>query len=197
MPRAFTEKEKEYIKERLIDAAKHCLFQYGVRKTTIDELVKLANIPKGTFYLFYQTKELLFYDVFRIFHDEIQADLVTMVKQHKPVNPEELTELIFSLYKKIDNSFMLKPIAGGEFDLLMNKLPELMVRDHIEKDDFMMDEILDLLPNIQNRNKEIFSAALRGIFIMMIHKHEIGEEVFDSALKITIHGVVIQIFDAE
>ncbi|MFR5759913.1 MAG: TetR/AcrR family transcriptional regulator [Bacteroides cellulosilyticus] len=31
-----------------------------VRKTSVDELVKYANISKGAFYLFYTSKELLF-----------------------------------------------------------------------------------------------------------------------------------------
>jgi hypothetical protein len=37
-------------------------------------------------------------------------------------------------------------------------------------------------------------AALRGIFLAMLHKHEIGDEIFDEALKIMIHGVVMQMF---
>lgn len=35
----------------------------GVKKTTVDELVKREGIPKGTFYLFYPSKEMLLYDV--------------------------------------------------------------------------------------------------------------------------------------
>ena len=35
----------------------------GVKKTTVDELVKRTGIPKGTFYLFYPSKEMLLFDV--------------------------------------------------------------------------------------------------------------------------------------
>ncbi len=31
----------------------------GVKKTTVDELVKRVGIPKGTFYLFYPSKDCL------------------------------------------------------------------------------------------------------------------------------------------
>ena len=31
----------------------------------------------------------------------------------------------------------------------------------------------------------------------MLHKHEIGEEVFDDALKVMIYGVVILMFSGE
>jgi AcrR family transcriptional regulator len=40
-------KEREYIKKRLMEEAQDCLRLYGIRKTTVDELVKRANIPKG------------------------------------------------------------------------------------------------------------------------------------------------------
>ncbi|WP_286081321.1 TetR/AcrR family transcriptional regulator [Parablautia intestinalis] len=38
---------------------------YSIRcpATTVDEIVKRVNIPKGTFYLFYKSKELLLFEV--------------------------------------------------------------------------------------------------------------------------------------
>ena len=52
MPKSYSDQEREYIKKRLKDEATKCLIQYGVRRTTVDEIVKRVNIPKGTFYLF-------------------------------------------------------------------------------------------------------------------------------------------------
>ena len=51
------------IKERLQKAAVESMIKYGVRRTTIDYLVKGANIPKGTFYLFNDSKEELLFEV--------------------------------------------------------------------------------------------------------------------------------------
>jgi len=39
------EQEKEYIKKRLKEEAAKCLAQYGVRHTTVDEIVQRVNIP--------------------------------------------------------------------------------------------------------------------------------------------------------
>lgn len=50
MPRAFSDIEREVIKKRLQKAAVESMIKYGVRRTTVDYLVKGANIPKGTFY---------------------------------------------------------------------------------------------------------------------------------------------------
>jgi hypothetical protein len=43
----------------------------------------------------------------------------------------------------------------------------------------------------------VLSAALRAIFMAMLHEQEIGTDVFDDALKILIRGVVNQMFAEE
>ena len=63
MPKSYSEQEREYIRKRLKEEAAKCLARYGVRRTTVDEIVKRVNIPKGTFYLFYKSKELLLFEV--------------------------------------------------------------------------------------------------------------------------------------
>ena len=56
MPRAYSDQERAYIRKRLHEEAVLCIKQYGMRKTSVDELVQRVNIPKGTFYLFYPSK---------------------------------------------------------------------------------------------------------------------------------------------
>lgn len=198
MPKTFTDSERAYIKNRLIEEAKLCLSQFGVRKTTVDELVKRVNIPKGTFYLFYESKELLFFDVFCEFHDEIQTKLLSEITAiQADMIPKKLTKLIFSLYKMVEDSFMLRFLTNGEMELLIRRLPPEVAKSHAEKDDFSVEQLLSLVPNMQKKNIKVFSAALRAIFLSMLHKHEIGEDIFDDALKMMIHGVIIQMFEED
>jgi len=64
MPRAFTEEERTRIRNSLIDAGRTCFLKYGIRKTTIDDLVTLAGIAKGSFYQFFKSKENLYLELF-------------------------------------------------------------------------------------------------------------------------------------
>jgi len=196
MPKAFTESECTYIKQRLMQEAKACLTQFGVRKTTVDELVKRVNIPKGTFYLFYKSKELLFFDVFCAFHDEIQANLLNQINTvNEEITAEKVTKLIFELYKQVNASFLYQLITNGDLELIMRKLPAEVVKIHAERDDFSIEKLLSILPGTRMGSIKAFSAALRAIFLSMLHKHEIGDDAFDDALRIMIHGVIIQIFE--
>ena len=198
MPKSFSDNERIYIKNRLMEEARLCLSQFGIRKTTVDALVKKVNIPKGTFYLFYNSKELLFFDVICDFHDEIHQKLLTEIAiLRKDVSPQKLTELIFDIYKMTTNSFMSRILTEGEMDLLIRKLPPEILKSHTEKDDFSIEQLFSLAPNMKSTDIKAFSAAFRGIFLTMLNKHAIGDDVFDDALRIMISGVVLQMFEGE
>ena len=55
MPKVYSQSEKDDIKGRLKEATRQSLSMNGIKKTTVDSLVKEVNIPKGTFYLFYKS----------------------------------------------------------------------------------------------------------------------------------------------
>ncbi len=198
MPKSYSQNERDFIRQRLMEEAAQFLVQYGARKTTVDELVKRVGIPKGTFYLFYDSKELLFYDVFNTYHDELHDKILSEIAcLGQEIDPQKLTELIFSLYKLVADSFLLKFMTEGELEMVLRKLPPEIASKHAEKDDLSIEQLLSLLPDLKTEQSRIFSAALRAIFLSMLHKHEIGETVFDDALKTMIHGVVIQMFGGD
>lgn len=60
MARSFTEREKENIKRSLQETCKRSWTQSGYKKTSVDDLCRQAGISKGAFYLFYESKEVLF-----------------------------------------------------------------------------------------------------------------------------------------
>lgn len=199
MPKTFSDTERAYIKKRLMEEANACLTQYGMRKTSVDELVKRVNIPKGTFYLFYPSKEMLFFDVVNKLHDQIQTDLLRSLDELRGnVNAESVTDLIFRFYKQMDSTIIYSFMASGELDLLMRKLPPEIAEAHIQKDDFNMERLLSLLPGKRSDDTvKVFGAALRAIFLMMSHRREIGEDIFDETIRVMLRGVVAQLFERE
>jgi len=64
MPKAFTATEKQTIRDRLMEAGRTCFLRYGMKKTTLDDLVKPAGIAKASFYLFFHSKEDLYVELF-------------------------------------------------------------------------------------------------------------------------------------
>ena len=46
---------------RIVYAAQSLFIRYGVKRTSIDEVARAADIAKGTLYLYYESKEMLFH----------------------------------------------------------------------------------------------------------------------------------------
>jgi len=197
MPKSYSEQEKQYIIRRLKEEAAKCLVKYGIRKTTVDELVKRVKIPKGTFYLFYPSKEVLLFEVFTDFHEQFEMQMTQTLENIDTANIscESMTELIFKFFKIADENPMVKLLTSDEIEILSRKLPTDILDNHFSKDDTMMDKILASFPNGRNKDIAAFSTAFRNVFMSMISYHELGEENADKALKLLIRGLVIQLME--
>ena len=65
---AFTDEQNEQIRNDLIRAARRCGITIGMRKTSVEQLTNAAGISKGSFYKFFDSKELLFFAVLEDIH---------------------------------------------------------------------------------------------------------------------------------
>lgn len=195
MPKSYSEQEREYIRERLKEEAAKCLARYGVRRTTVDELVRRVNIPKGTFYLFYKSKELLFFEVIqeqqKNINDELYRTFSCMANSE--FSAEKLTDIIFAFYKKTEEMQILKLLDSSEVELLARKLPREIVEEHFQEDEDTIGKMLELFPVKKEANIKVISAAFHAIYFATLHKAEIGEEQYDGALRALIYGVVTQL----
>lgn len=196
MPRSFTDKERQKIDEQLKAVARAMFSQYGIKKTTVDEIVKRVNIPKGTFYLFYASKEMLLYEVVLEEQAKIQNELIdTLSKIGPSMSKSQFSQLIFDLFKKTTRSFLFPLLTSGDYELLLRKLPQEALERNIQEDDQSIERLFSLIPGAQGKDLAPYSGALRGIVLMMLHKSEIGENIFDETIKLLIDGITEKIFE--
>jgi len=196
MPIALSSEQRISIKRKLQLAAEVSLKKYGVKKTTIDNLVQSVNIPKGTFYLIYPSKAILLYEVFQMKHDELQHEFVMKVLSVKDdLSAANVTNIIFEVYKKMDASFLMLFMSSGDLELVIKELPPGIIQKHIDGDEISMEKILSIIPNVNKKMSGLYSAALRLVMTSVLHKEEVGEEYYDEALKFSISGIVNQIFE--
>lgn len=195
MPKCYTDQEREYIKKRLKEEAAACMGQFGIRRTTVDELVKRVNIPKGTFYLFYKSKELLLFDVIQEQHELVNQKLYQAIAEvaDQSFTAEKLTDMIFEFYKMTEKIPIFRLMNSEEIELLVRKLPREVVEEHLQDDTDTIQKMFALLPVKKAADVEVMSAAFHAIYYATLHKNDIGEEWYDQALRMLICGVVTQI----
>jgi AcrR family transcriptional regulator len=59
---------------RILHAAQSLFIRYGVKRTSIDEVARAADLAKGTLYLYYDSKEMLFAEVAKNICADILAE---------------------------------------------------------------------------------------------------------------------------
>ena len=193
MATAFTNEEKEEIRKKLHKAAKECLQRYGVRKTTVDQMVAMADISKGSFYNFYSSKEMLFFKVLEEYQIDILNRLKEQLGQEDQINKDQLVQLLYDFYQDFRYSFMYTIFKNHEMELLIRKLPKEVITTHHLLDDRMVEKIVSKINIKETVSVEIVSAFFRTIAMSILHIEEIGEKQFDTILRLLIQGIVGQI----
>ena len=193
MATAFTSEEKEVIRKKLHKVAKECLQRYGVKKTTVDQMAAMVDISKGSFYNFYSSKEMLFFTVLEEYQIDVMNRLTEQLGMETKIDTNRLVQLLYDFYQDFRYSFMYTIFKNHEMELLVRKLPREVITNHHMIDDRMVKKIVSRINIRENVSVEIVSALFRTIAMTILHIEEIGEEQFDTTLKVVIQGIVEQI----
>ncbi|MDY4754969.1 MAG: TetR/AcrR family transcriptional regulator [Candidatus Faecousia sp.] len=195
LPKSYSDQERAYIKKRLKEEAAACMGQFGIRRTTVDEIVKRVHIPKGTFYLFYPSKELLLFEVIQEQHALVNQKLYQALSGLAGAAPsaEKITDVIFEFYKLTEEMPVFRLMDSEEIELLVRKLPQEVAEAHLREDTDTIKELFALLPAKIEVDPDVLSAAFHAIYYATLHKKEIGEAQYEQALRLLIRGVVTQI----
>ena len=203
MPKSYTDQEKEYIIRRLKDEAMNCMSVYGIRRTTVDELVRRVRIPKGTFYLFYESKEQLLFEALMEFHEKIEGQLLQRVERMSGREPdvESVTDLLMDFFRQADEAPVIRLMSSGELEILARKLPREQLAAHFSEDAGMAEMVIArLFPGMEDEAENVaeqFGDAFRTIFTAMIYGHEGGTAGTGNtdSLRLLIRGLVLQLFE--
>lgn len=120
MPKGFSEEEKITITHKLLAECKKNWQIYGYKKTSIDVLCQNAGISKGAFYVFFDSKESLFYQVIT----QTQAQLYELVEQHLSENPSKygIAKALKEVFAEYCNSSFMYDTKNTDFQAFLNKL---------------------------------------------------------------------------
>ena len=205
MPKLYSEEEKRQIIEKLKKEANILMLERGVKKTTVDELVKRAGIPKGTFYLFYPSKEMLLYDVSQDFHEQVDCYITNGVrkiirdKNLSMKEPdfsdcvEEFTDVILGAMEITYQSCLKVLLNPGSMSLILSKIPDEVLEKHRKEDSGIGGGLFKGLAVKNGMSAEAVVGAFMMIIFGGMYKREIGETNWKESMRIVIRGIVFQL----
>lgn len=200
------EREKEQRKNDIIDAAEKVFFKKGFNNATIDEVADLAEISKGTVYLYFKSKEDLHFAIFmrgaEILMRMMQKDI--SIKKNGLENLIAVGQTFIRFSKEYENYFPLFMLFQGRDILELNIGKEQMEKFIVEQSPHTI--IFDLVKlgikdgSLRNDISEgtfatTLWAQMLGVLQVIHSKKEVlnmlnikAEEVLATHLELVING---------
>ncbi|PKL67242.1 MAG: hypothetical protein CVV28_07540 [Methanobacteriales archaeon HGW-Methanobacteriales-1] len=189
MPRPWSEKEKEVIKKSLLKEGRNLFEKYGLQKTTLDEIVSASNISKGSFYLFYKSKEELYFDVLEEVEHEFKEKMFENMFRPGRNRRECFKAFLNKMVELLTTMPLYKEITSSNYELLLRKLPEKTLNEHLQRDQEDISKYFNYWME-QGWMKRVDMESLNGLLLSMIHfiihRDDFQGENFEASMELWI-----------
>ena len=191
MPKAFTKEEKEKIDIKLVNAAIESLKLKGIKATTVSELTQSVLISKGEFYQFYPSKEALFFRALETIQKDLKASLFHMLSRSE--NPKkELIPILMAMKENIEQHPFILKFKPEDFKQLQKKLDPKLLEQHFSDDDDAAKLLISLIDDTR-LDPILLSGVLRLLFLSLLHKNDIGENLYDDVFEFILKSIFKEI----
>ena len=120
-----TSEYKTEVKERIIQSAIECFSKYGLDRTRMDDVAQKADLSKGTLYLYFKSKEDLFYVIcennLRVLKEQLSHIFAT-TKEDLVSNAEQFYENFHKEEKRESEKVFCEIIAESARNPKLQKI---------------------------------------------------------------------------
>ena len=192
MPKAWSKQEKEIIRKNLINESRKLFEKYGLQKTTVDEIVRAARISKGSFYLFYRSKEELYFDVLETVEGEFRQKMFENAFKPEKNKQESFKSFLNQMIDLLITMPLYKEINSSNYELLLQKLPEETLKKHIESDQEDISKYFNYWIE-QGWMRKVDMEALNGLLLsliyIVIHRDDFDGTNFEATKSLWIDAL--------
>ena len=183
---AFTEEQNETIRRDLIREARCCGVTVGMRKTSVEQLTEAVGISKGSFYKFFDSKELLFFAVLEDIHKSLQ--------ENAAIDPASRTAAAILAACRWLSETKAFVFIENDAEFLLHRLPEEVKTAHYHDDETHIRQLLEKYDLMPRRGASLAAATVRGLILTVSHKEQIGE-LYPQVLEALVYGACRELFE--
>ncbi len=192
MPKAFSEEEKEHIKNQILETAVELFHDKGTKSINIQELTRRAGIAQGSFYSFWKDKDALIMDVM-LYRSRQKLDIAEKefeASLHDPIG--FLSESIYRYSMDLLNKCREQPVYSQSFAILSrsNSLSENRVGA-------IYKEFLSKLAAYWVEHRAVQSMDVQGLInvitacpILLSNAGQFDPEYFDEIFKSFLQSTI-------
>lgn len=191
MPNAFTEEESKRIRQELILAGIRLSKELGMQKMSVEKLTAAVGIAKGSFYLFFGSKEDFILEVAAYASEETQKMLLKKLNGRTQMTAHEFMEF-FSEYLHSDLDLM-NGLTVSDFYWLKNHIKKQVLFDpdiQIKTAQFWLSLISDVREGVDTGT---FVNLIKSIYAIREHSDTMVKASLENSVRILLHTIEIYI----
>lgn len=191
MPNAFTEEESKRIRQELILAGIRLSKELGVQKMSVEKLTAAVGIAKGSFYLFFGSKEDFILEAAAYASEETQKMLLKKLNGRSQMSAHEFMEF-FNEYLHSDLDLM-NGLTVSDFYWLKNHIKKQVLFDpdiQIKTAQFWLSLISDVREGVDTGT---FVNLIKSIYAIREHRDTMVIASLENSVRILLHTIEIYI----
>ena len=189
---AFTERQNESIRSDLIREARRCGVTIGMRKTSVEQLTEAVGISKGSFYKFFDSKELLFFVVLEDIHTECFAAARKSLLENARLAADRAAAAILAACRWLSETQAFVFIEN-DAEFLLRRLPEEVKTAHYHDDETHIRALLEESGLQPRGGMALAAATVRGLILTVSHQEQIGA-LYPQVLETLVRGACRELF---
>jgi AcrR family transcriptional regulator len=193
MAKALTEHEKKINENKIKKVTKNLIEMYGFKRITVDQITKAASISKGAFYLYFNSKEDLLFDLIVEIHESSfeQAFLFFEQSPHIPLE-QSIPKFIFEMLNSKDHMILLR--NGEDIQEILNLYFSTHKNRYIDLEAYEIDSYKKLLLmmniDVQIVKPEVVSNLIHSIYASSNYLKDIDAKYMDQTIVVMIDSIV-------
>ena len=191
---AFTDYETEQLRKALLKETRHCAVTLGMKKTSVDQLTKAVGIAKGSFYKFYESKEMLFFAVLENVHSDLYGVADHALSEANGLPPSErAAKAVLAVCRRLSDTGDMGFIEN-DANFLLHRLPEEVKTAHYHDDKIHIRTLLEAGGLQPKGGMALAAATVRGLILTVSHQEQIGE-LYPQVLETLVYGACKELFE--
>ncbi|MBS6587033.1 MAG: TetR/AcrR family transcriptional regulator [Eubacterium sp.] len=191
MPTAFTDEELEHIRSALIQAGIRLSKELGLQKMSVEKLTAAVGIAKGSFYMFFGSKEDFILEVAEYTGAQTQKMLLSRLNGRRKMSAHEFMEF-FSEYLHSDFDLM-NGLTVEDFFWLKKHIKKQVLFDpdeQIKTAELWLSLINDVRPGV---DAGTFVNLIKSIYAIREHGDTMVKASMESSVQVLLRTIEVYV----
>lgn len=183
---SFSEKEKNIIRKKILEEGERQFNSHGLQKTTIQDITSKVGIAKGSFYSFFPSKEMLYFEILENI-EKIREDLLKQAVKEEEDPPRAMENLLKQSRSFVENTPLISDLYHPEtLARLWRKIPPERQQSHLKEDEKAAAEFFTdwkKKGKLADISGKVAVAIIRAYVLLVLQKEMIGEDVYPAVME--------------